>query len=325
MISITARLNDYWESKKHASPCHTNRASEIGHPCERYLVYNRAHWQDKALPDTTLMSIFDLGNTHEERALRILRECGFNVTNQQRDFFDEAYNISGRIDCFLSNGDGNHYPVDVKSCHQNTWEKINSVRDMIFHDAYYIQKWPAQLQLYLDMAKVAPEGAFLLANKATGEMKEIWTTLDAEYVGLLKEKCARINEHVAERTLPKRIPFGSTCAECSFHHVCMPPRESIGTGEITDGDNVLLALLVRRTYLLAQLTIYDAAKSLEKEIDIVTKEIKRFTEGHDMIVCGDWAISGKKIQRKASEASEYWKMTIKNLLEQKTNDNLDTV
>jgi len=44
------------ESKKpQLYPVHSNRASELGHECLRYLVYNRTRWQEKALPSPNLM------------------------------------------------------------------------------------------------------------------------------------------------------------------------------------------------------------------------------------------------------------------------------
>jgi hypothetical protein len=59
------------ESKKpQLYPVHSNRASELGHECLRYLVYNRTRWQEKALPSPNLMLKLAIGNAFETMVLK---------------------------------------------------------------------------------------------------------------------------------------------------------------------------------------------------------------------------------------------------------------
>ena len=44
---IIGKIKEAKRKKIKNYPCHVPRASEIGHPCERYLVYSITNWQDR--------------------------------------------------------------------------------------------------------------------------------------------------------------------------------------------------------------------------------------------------------------------------------------
>ena len=55
---IVGRIYSQKERKIKINPCHTNRASELGHPCLRYLVYIRTSWQDRVPHGLGLQLLF---------------------------------------------------------------------------------------------------------------------------------------------------------------------------------------------------------------------------------------------------------------------------
>src|SRR5438309_8002720 len=58
---IPQHIDDYKASKIEQWPVRSNRASELGHPCERFLTYNRVAWRHARLPDVGLQYVFDEG------------------------------------------------------------------------------------------------------------------------------------------------------------------------------------------------------------------------------------------------------------------------
>jgi len=218
-------------------PVRSNRASELGHECLRYLVLNRTRWQEKALHDVRLQMIFDMGRVMEEAVYQDLREAGIVIVEQQRPFEWREYQITGKIDCKLAiNGDV--YPCEVKSASAYSFDSIETVKDMLGHKWPYMRRYPAQLTLYLLMDG-KDKGLFLFKNKSTGALKELWLDLDYEFAESLVKKAEAINRHIAEGTLPDCIDYREdTCAECSYQHICMPDR--IGTEvEVVDNDELL--------------------------------------------------------------------------------------
>jgi CRISPR/Cas system-associated exonuclease Cas4 (RecB family) len=265
-------------------PVNANRASEMGHPCVRYLVLNRTRWQEKSLPNARLQMIFDMGRMVEDLVSQDLREAGFRIVEQQRPFSWPEYQITGSIDFKLAI-DGQVYPVEVKSAAPNPFASINSAQDMLRHKYLYMRKYPAQLTLYLIMDN-KERGLFLFKNKSTGEMKEIWLDLDMEFAESLVQKAEKVNWYVAQGTLPDPIDYAEDiCGECPFVHICLPDR--IGKEVEVPDDGQLLELVTR----------YHELKAMAKEYDEVNDRINKLVEGREKILVGDYFIQGKYIER----------------------------
>jgi len=282
---IVERILEAKQAKIKQYPVNANRASELGHECLRFLVLNRTRWQEKALYDTRVQMIFDMGNAVEDLVFRDLREAGFTIVEQQRPFSWAKYQITGSIDFKLAI-DGKVYPCEVKSAAPHPFASINSVQDMIRHKYHYMRKYPAQLTLYLLMDN-KEEGLFLFKNKSSGELKEIWMDLDYEFAESLVKKAEAINKHVAEGTLPEPMEYKEDiCQECPFAHVCMPDR--IGKEIEVTQDGELLELITR----------YMELKPGAKEYDEVNERITKLVQGREKILVGDYFIEGKWIERK---------------------------
>lgn len=300
-------------------PVNANRASELGHECLRYLVLNRTRWQEKKMHDARVQMVFDIGNMIESLVSQDLREAGFAVVEQQRGFSWQKYHITGTIDLKLgltdhlirSALDNGALPDDVKAKLQEILDKarlpapdpigivpteiksaapgvfgtINSVEDMKRHKYPYMRRYPAQLTLYMIMDG-KEVGLFLFKNKSTGEIKEIWMTLDYGFAETLIKKAELVNKHVAEGTLPEPIEYSEDlCAECAYSHICLPDR--IGVEVEVSGNTELLELLY----------CYEKLKPGAKEYDDVNNRINKIVEGKEKILIGDYLIQGKWIPK----------------------------
>lgn len=273
------------ERKIKQYPVNSNRASELGHPCLRYLVLLRTRWQERALYDARVQMVFDMGKMVEDLVFQDLKEAGFNIVEQQRPFSWAKYQITGAIDFKLAI-DGKVYPTEVKSAAPHPFASINSVQDMLRHKYLYMRKYPAQLTLYLLMDN-KDEGLFLFKNKSTGELKEIWMDLDFDFAESLIKKAELINKHVAEGTLPAPMDYDENiCQECPFAHICLPDR--IGKEVEVTEDGELLELVTR----------YMELKPGAKEYDEVNDRITKLVEGREKILVGDYFIEGKYVTRK---------------------------
>jgi CRISPR/Cas system-associated exonuclease Cas4 (RecB family) len=285
---IIERVLEAKERKIKQWPVRSNRASELGHECERYLVLNRTRWQEKELHDARLQMIFDLGNIFEQQVLSDLREAGFTVLEQQRSFSWGKYQITGSIDCKIAIN-GYAYPTEIKSAAPGVFATINSINDMRNHKYHYMRKYPAQLTLYLLMDG-KDRGLFLFKNKSTGELKEIPMDLDFDFAESLIRKAESINAHVANGTLPDQIEYDENiCGDCPYRHICLPER--IGTEPEIVNDEGLLDLVQR----------YEELKPGAKEFDEVDKQINEIVKGREKILVGDYFIEGRWYDRKSYE------------------------
>lgn len=296
-------------------PVRSNRASSLGHPCTRYLVFERTKWNEKVLHGPSLQMIFDLGNDIEDRVLRDLHDAGFEIFEQQRSFEWKEYDITGHIDAKLQIGQ-TIYPLEIKSMSPFVFEKINTVQDMLNHKYHYVRSYPSQMTLYLLMDN-KEAGFFLLKNKTSGAMKEIEITLDYELGEKLLQKADIINMHVRRNTLPNPIEWDdNVCSECGYLHICNPVR----TGKEVDivDDDELLDMLIKR----------ESLQQYAKEFDEIDSILKERLEGRDKLLIGDYYVTGswrkttryevpKDIKDQYKTEAQYWVKKIQKITEQK--------
>lgn len=295
MFDIVKVVKEYKASKQRVYPCHVNRASSLGHPCERYLVYMRTMWDKMELPEITREFIFAGGRMIEDMALAEMKEAGIEVTNQGRDFFDEKYKISGHVDCFVAKVENgkkpNRFPCEIKGINSFDFPKINSVEDMLKSKKSWTRAYPAQLQLYMFMSN-KEEGLFYIKNKLTYEPKQIWVRLDYGYCEELLQKCERINKHIKEKTMPDQIVDYQTCKTCQAKHFCRPDIV-FGDGFGFLEDSEVEGLLERRAKLEKNATEY---KNIDKQIK---EGLKNHMKDRAVLMCGKWTIE-KKVNAKGA-------------------------
>lgn len=296
---IAEALDKMMEGRRRVFPCRGNRASNFD-VCERKMVYSITNWQDKTLPSLDLQYIFDAGNVWERATVRRLEEAGVEIEQRQRDF--EYQGITAHIDGMVR-VDGKPYPIEIKSMSQYIWEQINTVEDMTKSDKSYLRKYPAQLQLYLLMSN-AEKGCFVLVNKQTSRVKEIWMTLDYAYCEELLKKAERVDCHVDAGTLPDRIPYDpDMCDRCDFAHICLPPVENRDSLYLEQSAEIEQTLKNREVVAEAS----KAYAALDKTVKEWAKKISQ-----PFILCGDFLIKKKPSKdgvimvsiEKAGEAKE---------------------
>jgi hypothetical protein len=221
---------------------HSLHASSIGHPCERYLVYDQVtEAQTTEDPNLRLQRIFAVGRLFGEQTvldvIQALRGTKYELSKVERSIPHNPYGIGGREDLAVAwrDDDGlrQEMPIEAKSCSPFVFDSIRTIEDMRFHKWPHIRKYPAQLMIYMHFAK-ADVGAFLLRNKSTGEYRWIPMAYDGVLADALLEKAERVTDAVTAyrsaegeeakgATLPERIQFDPhTCDGCEFRSQCIP-------------------------------------------------------------------------------------------------------
>ena len=292
------------------SPVHSNRASQLGHECLRFHVFERTRWSEKVLHDVRLQAIFDLGKEIEEIVLKELREAGFQIHEGQRAFSWDAYKITGSIDGMLIL-DGEAVPLEIKSASPHAFDSINSVEDIRRHKYPYMRRYLAQVTIYCLLTN-KERAVIVFKNKVTGQLKEIWVPLDYDLGETLLKRAEAINAHVAAGTVPDPISYDEMlCGDCPYGHICLP--EHIGTEvEIDDGE------------LAGMLDRLDQLKEAKKEFEEIDDQVKKIVEGREKILAGSWMVLGRWLERKSYEIpmdvkaqyekiNPYWKRNIRRV------------
>jgi len=276
------------QAKIRQRPCHTNRASSLGHPCERRLVLDRTRWQEALLYDVGLQFIFDEGQQQERQVLLDLIDAGWTIIEQQRDYEWKAYQITAHLDGKVVLPDlASALPLEVKSMSPYIFKQIQTAEDLLHSRFYHVRAYPAQMQIYLLLSN-SERGVFIFKDKSSGQLKEIWMELDYDYAEGLLKKAERINAHVAAGTLPERIPYDEkVCGRCPFLHICLPEVKREALDLTTDPE--LETKLIRRAAL-------DAPR---KEFDVLDKDIKAQFLRCDSakVVVGDFLLVKKEQAR----------------------------
>ena len=304
MYDIDKKIDEVYEKERRVYPCRSNRASQLGHPCERYLVYMRTAWDKQTLHPVELEYIFEGGRVIEKIALQRLEKAGFNPTNQGRDFEEKKYSITGHIDTMieiseLKNG---KMPCEIKGISPFEFDKINSTEDMLLSKRFWMRQYPAQLQLYLLMSE-KEIGLFFIINKLTFKHKTIWMAIDYEFCEELVKKAIRIDKHIAENTLPDRIDDFDVCMNCSFRQHCMPDLKAIEGVQFIDDIE-----------LEENLNRIEELKPLVKEYEELDSKIKKTVEGKEKLSVGKWLITGKWVEFLKAATQEqkikFWKRKV---------------
>ena len=293
MLNVVQKVTEAKTAKIRLYPCHTNRASELGHECERYLYYLRANWKDRALHSSDLEFIFEAGRRIEDEAVDELKEAGWLISEQNRAFEWPKFNLTGHLDLKLSEkGSQTAYPCEVKGLQHYEWQKLNTIED--FHNSKkpWVRKYPAQLFLYLLLSNIE-DGFFYIKSKSTHKPKEIWVKLNWEYTEGLLKKAERINWAVSSNTPPNRIDYNEQiCGKCPFAHICLKDIDYGPGTEIIDAEE-LLGWLKEREEL----------KPLHKKYEDLDEAIKLIVKERPSLIVGNYLIQGKWQER---QGKKFW-------------------
>jgi CRISPR/Cas system-associated exonuclease Cas4 (RecB family) len=294
---LIEKITENKQKKIRLRPCHTNRASSLGHICERKLVFDRTRWEEATLYDVGLQFIFDEGNLQEAQVLKDLAEAGWQVIEQQRDYEWKQYQITAHLDGKIVLDQA--WPLEIKSMNPYTFKQINSAQDIIQSKKHYIRAYAAQAQIYMLLSN-SEKAVFIFKDKSSGLLKEIWMELDYQVAEELIRKAERINAYVAKKETPPPIPWDEDiCGRCAYGHICLPEakREAL---ELTDDPELELKLFRR----------FELAPA-RKEYEEIDGEIKDTVREKPKVLVGDFLITGKWIEPKGKP--KYWKSDIQRL------------
>ena len=301
---INARLFKAKAEKIKVYPCNNLRASNLGHPCERYLYLLIKHWDEQKPHDVGLQNIFDLGNTLEEHTINNIKEAGFEVvTPTVRSWKVEVKGgiITGREDIRIKDENGELLPVEIKGLSPFEFDKLNSVDDFLKSKRAYVRGYPAQLFIY--MLRFGKEkGYFALTNKLTGETKFIEVPFDYEFGEQMLSNAERIYAALEAETPPDACDDISICENCSLAHICGQCRRVPAD---VDLDEELDELINKK----------QALSEAKKEYEQVDKEIKARIGEREKVITGQYLIERKSFVKKAFTVpeSKQWRINIKRL------------
>jgi CRISPR/Cas system-associated exonuclease Cas4 (RecB family) len=293
----------WWDLKKsriRVGNVLSTRASSLGHPCERFLFYERTANHMRQPHDASLQAIFDLGNHLEKYVLREIEDMGHEVVESQRDLQDARFSLTGHIDCRVVI-DGKRYPTEIKGLNPYTADTIRTALDIRDNRSIWVRKYYAQLQIYLLMGG-DEAGMFALLNKCSGQIAFIDCALEYDYAEALLKKAERIQTAVASKTAPPRVEDTRECERCAFAHVCNPDIQFGDAPEVIEDPEIEAALRRRAELEVAA-----------REFLQVDDEVKKKLANRAHALCGDFVITGKTVQRKSYtvEAGSYWQSSIK--------------
>lgn len=297
------RQRDVLEHDIKIFPARAFYPSSLGHPCDRFIVWNFTRWDKKAKHDAVLQSIFSEGRFHQPDIYARLEAMGFELVRESDrpvQYQVAGAVISGRPDGRVIGFRGIRYKpplvLEAKSMSDYQWQKTDTVEDLRESESPWTRSYFAQGQLYCFNDNL-PRGVFILKNKATGMLKLIPFELDYEYAEALLQRVERLQPMIAAKVDPDPIPFTrSVCGGCGFANQCYPPK-SFGEGAAYLDNPALVALLERREQLGPTASEYAHA---DREAKATLKH-----EGIKFAIVGPFMVEGKE----ASDGSVRYTIT----------------
>ena len=204
-----------------------NYASEIGHPCLKFLVHARLDWDKRKQPDIVAEYRLEEGSEREWLVKKKLGDIGFELTLSQRYYHVEPLRLRGKIDGIIPLPRAvqgyREAPAEIKSINPQWWESIKSIEDIRHHRKWWIRGYASQLNSYL-FASDYPFGFFILDTFGK-RPKVIPMERDEELWAHDSARLQKVNEYCEQKKYPEPIPYDpSICGMCDFAHICQPLR-----------------------------------------------------------------------------------------------------
>lgn len=310
---IKEQIDKATEAQIQIFPCHNLRASNVGHPCERYLYLLVNNWDQQKRHDKGLQNIFNLGNKMEEYVIETLKRSGFEIlTPVERSWKIEDPLITGREDILIKDTDtGELLPGEIKGISPFEFDKLKTVYDFLNSKKYYIRAYPAQILTYMWHFNKT-QGFFFIVNKLTGEVRPIELNFKKDkeletYCLSIMEKATRINKAIKEEKIPDVIDDASVCDNCGLSHVC---GHTVAVPADIENDNELEELIDQK----------NALKEQKKNYEDLDEQIKDRVGEREKVLAGKYLIVRTKTVKPAhtepaKEVPEKvtWRMSIKEI------------
>lgn len=271
----------------------------LGHPCDRYLVWRSTRWQEQQAVEPTLLAIFREGNLHAPDIYARLESMGFKIQREDEKTKQwepaPGVRLSGRIDGKILGFKGHRFEpsliLEIKTTSPYTFDALNTIEDVKKNRAYYIRGYVDQCTLYCVLEE-RPRGLLIFKNKLTGMLKAIPFELDYDRAEWLIKRAERLQPMVDKKIDPPPIDFDAkVCGECAFNHICFPDKQG--------GDG---AALIENADLLMQLEERAELAPISKRytaLDSAVKDTVKAAMGKDgQAICGPWSIKVSTRPRK---------------------------
>ena len=189
-------------------PCYTNRASSLGYAvpelngCLRRGVLSRTKWEEAEAFDQAALLRLREGNNQEAIVLRDMAAAGIVLVNQQEAYEWREYQISGHLDATVI-VEGKAVPVEIKSMSPNIFSSVSTFDDL--NKKSWLRSYKCQITLY-QLHKNIDKAIMILKDKSSGGLKQLNIDLDYQLGEYCIRAAEKINKHVADKTLPDRIP-----------------------------------------------------------------------------------------------------------------------
>lgn len=265
-----------------------NNPSQIGHPCERFLVLRRTKGALQKAPSPALQARFEIGTALGKLEVARLLQRGWEIRQIEATQEWPQYQISGRPDLEARPpGERQYVPIEVKSVHPALMAGIRTLDDLLSHQNWRVRMWPSQLIIY-ELLAGYEEGILDLISTA-GWRQFIPVPLDYGHAEALVAKCERVNAHVAAGTEPEPINDPDVCPGCSFFmtEACSPSLSLAPDIGVVEDEEVIAD--VRRLLEL---------KPLAAEYEALRKSLaQRFTGVNQALVPDVAIVTGKEVVR----------------------------
>lgn len=276
------------------------RASSLGIPCDRRHYYSLTEAQEP--PSQKLMSIFRLGNWIEKMGIEMLREMGYIVNDEQKEFRLEKPLIMCHIDGMLKK-DGPFSPFDIKSMNQFDAAKMTTAEDFLLSKKAHQRNYPVQLLTYM-YATNSEYGYLIIIDKQTGWPTVVVFSFDAhvQYLDAALKMADRVYQARDTKTPPERTEDIDLCLQCPYRKKCLPDLKTASNVKLIENEEI-----PEKIGRILEL------KEFVKEHDSLDDEIKKmFTDaGPGEYVSGDFLIRVKEAKKAAYTVKESTYLTTK--------------
>jgi len=265
----------------------SNRASELGHPCLRYLYLLRTLTTEQSL---SLWRLFRVGREYEEVVVKKLLQV-LPIKAFQRPIEHQELQIAGVLDVLLETNE----PMEIKSCGKYSFQELikysENPRQMVNADILY-RKYYFQVQTYLFLLDVE-KGFLFVKDREKGNEMLIEIIRDEEAIKEVIEKAEKVNEYLEKQSLPQGIFVKDICNHCYFYkEICHKEMRQKQVSVIKISEE-----------FQEKLDRYFVLKDQLKELEKLEKEIKeKLKEWED----GVYVIQGRSYKINITEYSRVY-------------------
>lgn len=311
----------------------SNRSSQMGHECIRFLYYMRMNPEEFAPFDLEAKGRMWEGKVQEQRirawltqkydVIRSQEEFGFNTLNNREPF--DTLELSGHVEGFLVNYDPQNTLFEIKTCERYRFDTLHTIDN--FYDNMYWLGYLKQATCYMK-AVGANKILFIIKDRSSSRpLKRFWYEFSEEMWGGIISKCNTVNHFMELGTVPdaEHCDF-SECDNCHFLNFCCPNRVIVHEGYkiVTDDDEIDRAVRCmdlnenEKSYIIPKGSVINGEELNQDLVVVDSKELKKLKEyfkrkyeGIDGIFFGEsLEVTGKYNNR---GETKYWKQNWRRL------------